>query len=213
MISLATRRSGISRSRGTIPFAQTAGPCWDVTGCAANHEEWRGRQHRVSQTSRGIHTSVFNWPSRQGTPACGRGHLLHVGVAGAEGMCAANGLSHSCSQRRTNAQLLQTQLVNFAKEMGAVERPDLTSEVTHLLVGSTDSPKYKFVARERNDVAVLKPEWIDAVRQSWMQGGDTDIGALEEQYKMPAFFGLTICISGFTDSKSVQLESRIRGSD
>ncbi|KAJ5587505.1 uncharacterized protein N7459_003270 [Penicillium hispanicum] len=93
----------------------------------------------------------------------------------------------------------RTQLVNIAKEMGARERPDLTSEVTHLLVGATDSPKYKFVARERNDIAVLKPEWIEAVRHSWMQGEDTDIRALEVQYKLPAFYGLTICITGFSD--------------
>ncbi|KAJ5140256.1 hypothetical protein N7448_003664 [Penicillium atrosanguineum] len=93
----------------------------------------------------------------------------------------------------------RTQLISVAKEMGASERPDLTSDVTHLLVGATDSPKYKFVARERNDVAVLKPEWIEAVRQSWMQGEDTDIRALEEQYKVPAFFNLTICITGFSD--------------
>ncbi|OKP14432.1 S-M checkpoint control protein rad4 [Penicillium subrubescens] len=83
--------------------------------------------------------------------------------------------------------------------MGAIERPDLTADVTHLLVGATDSPKYKFVARERNDVTVLRPEWIEAVRQSWMQGGDTDIQALVKQYELPTFFGLTICITGFSD--------------
>jgi DNA replication regulator DPB11 len=101
----------------------------------------------------------------------------------------------------TGKSTIQTQLISIAKEMGASERPDLTSDVTHLLVGATDSPKYKFVARERNDVAVLKPEWIEAVRQSWVQGEDTDIRALEEQYKLPAFFGLTICITGFSDSE------------
>ncbi|KAJ5894267.1 hypothetical protein N7495_005958 [Penicillium taxi] len=93
----------------------------------------------------------------------------------------------------------RTQLVSFAKEMGAIERPDLTSEVTHLLVGATDSPKYKFVARERNDVVVLRPEWIEAVRQFWMLDEDTDIQALEAKYKLPSLFGLTICITGFSD--------------
>ncbi|KAF7718520.1 Uncharacterized protein PECH_003670 [Penicillium ucsense] len=93
----------------------------------------------------------------------------------------------------------RTQLSNVAKEMGAIERPDLTADVTHLLVGATDSPKYKFVARERNDVTVLRPEWIEAVRQSWMQGGDTDIQALVKQHELPTFFGLTICITGFSD--------------
>ncbi|KAJ5098673.1 hypothetical protein N7532_005674 [Penicillium argentinense] len=93
----------------------------------------------------------------------------------------------------------RTRLADFAREMGAIEQPDLTSDVTHLLVGATDSPKYKFVARERNDVLVLKPEWIEAVRESWMQGEDTDTRELEEKYKFPAFFDLTICITGFSD--------------
>lgn len=110
-------------------------------------------------------------------------------------------LSFDPIRHLTDAQVPQTQLASFAKEMGAAERPDLTSDVTHLLVGATDSPKYKFVARERNDVIVLKPEWIEAVRQLWMEGEDTDIWALEQQYKLPAFFGLTICITGFSDSE------------
>ncbi|KAJ5946782.1 hypothetical protein N7454_003621, partial [Penicillium verhagenii] len=93
----------------------------------------------------------------------------------------------------------RTQLLNAAKEMGAVERPDLTSEVTHLLVGSADSAKYRFVARERNDVVVVRPEWIEAMRQLWMLGEDIDIRALEVQHKMPTFVGLTICITGFSD--------------
>lgn len=94
--------------------------------------------------------------------------------------------------------------------MGAIEQPDLTSDVTHLLVGATDSPKYKFVARERNDVLVLKPEWIEAVREPWMQGEDTDTHALENQFKLPAFFGLTICITGFSDSEFMRVLPRLQ---
>ncbi|GAB1215465.1 hypothetical protein ATERTT37_004655 [Aspergillus terreus] len=71
--------------------------------------------------------------------------------------------------------------------MGATHKFDLTSDVTHLIVGETNTPKYKFVARERSDVVVLKPEWIEAVRQSWMQGDDTDIRALEELHRLPTF--------------------------
>lgn len=85
--------------------------------------------------------------------------------------------------------------------MGATHKYDLTSDVTHLIVGEVNSPKYKFVARERPDVAVLKPEWIEAVRQSWMKGGDTDIHKLEEQHRLPIFAGLSICITGFEDSE------------
>jgi DNA replication regulator DPB11 len=88
--------------------------------------------------------------------------------------------------------------------MGATHKFDLTSDVTHLLVGDTNTPKYKYVARERSDVTVLTPEWIEAVRQSWMQGGDTNLQALEEKYKLPTFYGLAICITGFDDGKRQQ---------
>jgi DNA replication regulator DPB11 len=90
--------------------------------------------------------------------------------------------------------------------MGATHKFDLTSDVTHLLVGDTNTPKYKYVARERSDVTVLIPEWIEAVRQSWMQGGDTNLLALEEQYKLPTFYGLAICITGFEDGKWQQIQ-------
>ncbi|RAK95235.1 BRCT domain protein [Aspergillus ibericus CBS 121593] len=93
----------------------------------------------------------------------------------------------------------RSELAIVASQMGATHKFDLTSDVTHLLIGELNTPKYKFVARERADVTVLKPEWVEAVRQSWMQGGDTDIRALEEQYKFPTFAGLSICITGFED--------------
>ncbi|PWY94150.1 subunit of DNA polymerase II [Aspergillus sclerotioniger CBS 115572] len=93
----------------------------------------------------------------------------------------------------------RSELAIVASQMGATHKFDLTSDVTHLLIGEVNTPKYKFVARERADVTVLKPEWVEAVRQSWMQGGDTDIRALEDQYKFPTFAGLSICITGFED--------------
>ncbi|KAF7588990.1 hypothetical protein BBP40_004957 [Aspergillus hancockii] len=93
----------------------------------------------------------------------------------------------------------RTELATIASQMGATLKLDLTSDVTHLIVGETNTAKYKFVARERADVTVLKPEWVEAVRQSWMQGEDTDVRALETLYKFPTFAGLSICITGFED--------------
>ncbi|KNG87333.1 subunit of DNA polymerase II [Aspergillus nomiae NRRL 13137] len=93
----------------------------------------------------------------------------------------------------------RTELATIAHQMGATLKLDLTSDVTHLIVGEINTAKYKFVARERADVTVLKPEWVEAVRQSWMQGEDTDVRGLEEQYKFPTFAGLCICITGFED--------------
>lgn len=97
---------------------------------------------------------------------------------------------------------LQDELFKAARQMGATPRLDLTQDTTHLIVGNTNTDKYKFVAQHRTDVIVLKPEWIEAVRESWMQGEDTDIRALEVQYKYPTFAGLTICITGFDNSES-----------
>ncbi|EED22877.1 BRCT domain protein [Talaromyces stipitatus ATCC 10500] len=94
----------------------------------------------------------------------------------------------------------RSKLAEIAGQMGAIHKYDLTSDVTHLLVGETNTEKYKFVARERSDVLVLMPEWIEAVRQSWMDGGDTDLHALEQKYRLPTFYGLSICVTGFEDA-------------
>ncbi|PYH43775.1 BRCT domain protein [Aspergillus saccharolyticus JOP 1030-1] len=93
----------------------------------------------------------------------------------------------------------RSEIASVASQMGATHKFDLTSDVTHLLIGEVNTPKYKFVARERADVTVLKPEWVEAVRQSWIQGGDTDIRALEAEYRFPIFGGLSICLTGFED--------------
>ncbi|KIW00044.1 hypothetical protein, variant 1 [Verruconis gallopava] len=85
--------------------------------------------------------------------------------------------------------------------MGAVHKFDLTSDVTHLIVGDVDTPKYKYVAKERPDVKVVLPSFIDAVKQVWMEGGDVDLPALEIEHRAPTFMGLKICLTGFEDPK------------
>ncbi|KAI1958358.1 DNA helicase [Ophidiomyces ophidiicola] len=93
----------------------------------------------------------------------------------------------------------RTQLVAISAEMGATHKFDLTSDVTHLIVGETSTPKYKYVARERSDIKVVTADWVAAVRSSWLLGGDTDLHTLEEEYRVPTFAGLSICITGFED--------------
>jgi len=100
----------------------------------------------------------------------------------------------SYSQWATN--LGQSVIAFSAGEMGAEHKFDLTSDVTHLIVGGIDSSKYKYVARERPDVKVVLPAFIDAVKESWIEGGATDVAALEEQYRVPTFNGLIICVTG-----------------
>lgn len=83
--------------------------------------------------------------------------------------------------------------------MGAVHKYDLTSDVTHLVVGNIDTQKYRYVAKERPDVKVVTPAWIAAVRESWLEGGETDVEKLEEEHRVPTFSGLRMCITGFED--------------
>lgn len=84
--------------------------------------------------------------------------------------------------------------------MGATIKLDLTSDVTHLIVGSTDSAKYRYVARSRDDVKVLSPAWLEALRKVWMAGDDNvDVEALEKEFRMPTLFGMKICLTGFDD--------------
>ncbi|KAL8717868.1 MAG: hypothetical protein Q9225_004937, partial [Loekoesia sp. 1 TL-2023] len=87
----------------------------------------------------------------------------------------------------------------MAAQMGAVHKYDLTSDVTHLIVGDTDTPKYKFVAKERPDVKCLLPAWVEALRQLWVEDIEPDFQALESRYRLPTLHNLRICVTGFED--------------
>ncbi|KAL9598815.1 MAG: hypothetical protein Q9219_004234 [cf. Caloplaca sp. 3 TL-2023] len=87
----------------------------------------------------------------------------------------------------------------MALQMGAVHKYDLTSDVTHLIVGDTNTPKYKFVAKERPDVKCLLPTWVEALRQLWVDDVEPDFQALETTHRLPTLHNLRICVTGFED--------------
>ncbi|KAH6642346.1 hypothetical protein C7974DRAFT_99688 [Boeremia exigua] len=92
----------------------------------------------------------------------------------------------------------RAQLSSIGAQMGATIKLDLTSDVTHLVAGNTDSAKYRYVAKLREDVKVLSPAWLEALRDVWMEGeDDMDVAGLEKQYRLPTFYGLRICLTGF----------------
>ncbi|KAH9826574.1 twin BRCT domain [Teratosphaeria destructans] len=103
---------------------------------------------------------------------------------------------------------VRTRLADIASELGAEHKLDLTSDVTHLIVGRTTTAKYRYVAKERPDIKVVQQEWIEAVRQSWMEGGEVDVAGLEEQHKLPVFHNLRICVTGFQDQAQREVISR-----
>ena len=96
-------------------------------------------------------------------------------------------------------------------EMGARHTLDLTGEVTHLLVADIRTPKYRYVAKSRPDIKVLHPDWIQEIRQSWLEGEDPDVALLEAKWKYPTLAGLHMCITGITESSQrVKLEETFK---
>ncbi|QIW95093.1 hypothetical protein AMS68_000611 [Peltaster fructicola] len=98
-------------------------------------------------------------------------------------------------------QDVRNKLADYAIEMGATHMLDLTADVTHLIIGDVRTPKYRYVARARPDVKVLRPEWVEAVRNQWLSGDDVDTAAFEQEYKCPTLSGLHICVTGFQSSE------------
>ncbi|KAF8477224.1 BRCT domain-containing protein [Kalaharituber pfeilii] len=85
--------------------------------------------------------------------------------------------------------------------MGAFHRHDLTSDVTHLIVGDLDTPKYKYVAKNRIDVKVVDGDWVDAMHQKWINGEDIKVSEFEEKHRFRTFQGLRICVTNIADSE------------
>lgn len=99
----------------------------------------------------------------------------------------------------TDSMCIQGNLASIAESMGATHKLDLTSDVTHLIVGNVDTAKYKYVAKQRTDVRVLPTQWIEAMRALWMGGEDMDVEKEEIKHRLPAFYGLRICLTGIED--------------
>ena len=87
----------------------------------------------------------------------------------------------------------------MAEAMGASHKLDLTSDVTHLIVGNIDTAKYKYVAKQRPDVKVLSPQWIEAMRILWLKDEDVNVEEEEIKFRLPTFHGMRICLTGIED--------------
>jgi DNA replication regulator DPB11 len=99
----------------------------------------------------------------------------------------------------------QTELATYAEQMGAVHRYDLTLDVTHLIVGAYDTPKYRYVAKERPDVRPMTVEWIEAVRELWINDLEIDMASLEREHALPVFQSLKFSMTGCDDRKRIPL--------
>ena len=93
------------------------------------------------------------------------------------------------------------QIEERVRQMGGVQKLDLTSDVTHLVVGTVISEKYRFIAKYRPEVKVMDMQWIDTLRAAWIEDNDVQVAAIQKAHILPTFFGLEICLTGFEDSK------------
>ncbi|KAI9159020.1 S-M checkpoint control protein rad4 [Paramyrothecium foliicola] len=78
------------------------------------------------------------------------------------------------------------EIANKVAELGGVHKYDLTPQVTHLIVGEYDTPKYRHVARERPDILPMDAQWIEALSDLWKNDDEIDFDALETQHRLKA---------------------------
>lgn len=93
----------------------------------------------------------------------------------------------------------QTEIQQKATDMGATWKQDLTSDATHLIVGDVNTPKYKYVAKQRPDVKPMSVSFIDVAHQHWMANESISIHELERDHIFPIFAGLKLCLTNIND--------------
>lgn len=103
--------------------------------------------------------------------------------------------------------------------MGGIHKYDLTPNVTHLIVGEYDTPKYRHVAKERPDIVPMTTGWIYEAREMWMADQEFNFAALEAKWRLKTFESgggdpessepasrenkrLLCCLTGFEDRMS-----------
>jgi len=59
--------------------------------------------------------------------------------------------------------------------MGAIFKADLRSDVTHLVVGNVNTPKYQYAAQNRLDLKIMDVNWVKDAFNKWIQGEDVNL--------------------------------------
>ncbi|WFD32956.1 protein kinase activating protein dpb11 [Malassezia sp. CBS 17886] len=87
------------------------------------------------------------------------------------------------------------ELIDIAKQLGAVVQLNLTSDVTHLLARAPGSEKYHCAIQFH--MHVVRPEWLYLVREAWLSGDDcVDHESLATPCRLPALEGVNVALSG-----------------
>ncbi|EEB07021.1 BRCT domain-containing protein Rad4 [Schizosaccharomyces japonicus yFS275] len=103
----------------------------------------------------------------------------------------------------------RTEIFSKAAKLGAICKSDLTRDVTHLIAGDFDTPKYKFAARVRSDLAFLKDSWIPDLYNSWLTGEEIDPTHWQLEYTLPALFSTRVCITNIDQPERSRIEQAV----
>lgn len=87
---------------------------------------------------------------------------------------------------------LRSSIAANIEAMGGQHRTDLMSDVTFLIVGSRDTPKYEFAVKHRADMTFLRPSFILELGERWKSGEDFDITEEIERGKLQVFENLIV---------------------
>ena len=79
--------------------------------------------------------------------------------------------------------------------LGGIHYSDLMSDVNYLIVGDRKTEKYIYCVQNRFDVKFLKPDAILKIYDHWINGEDTTHLLDIENYLLPIFDNLSICLS------------------
>ncbi len=98
---------------------------------------------------------------------------------------------------------LREDLAHKLASMGGVHYNDLMSDVNYLIVGDRKTDKYNYCVRHRHDVKFIRAEAVVKVYNLWLSGEESrDILDLNN-YLLPVFDGLVVCMSriSFSDKR------------
>lgn len=122
--------------------------------------------------------------------------------AGDEGTTAADypfkGLILCCTSISAD---IRSEITSKATDLGAVWKQDLTSDATHLIVGDVNTPKYRYVAKQRPDVKPMRISFIEKAHEAWVATKSIPVHDLEVEHAFPPFCGLRICLTNINDEK------------
>ncbi|CAB16889.1 BRCT domain protein Rad4 [Schizosaccharomyces pombe] len=103
----------------------------------------------------------------------------------------------------------RTEISTKATKLGAAYRSDFTKDVTHLIAGDFDTPKYKFAAKSRPDIKIMSSEWIPVLYESWVQGEDLDDGLLVDKHFLPTLFKCRVCLTNIGQPERSRIENYV----